>query len=698
MKRFFNQRNFALFCLTILFLNLFQILYFQRDVFLRPYDVAYWEDRVAHSQWFLPISKRIIGDDGLFAYVGYKLVSGADPSGLNAETPPVGKYLIGLSILIFNNASYAGLFLGIGSLVLFYFLSGLFLKEQSARLFFVALLSLDPLFFTQFWNAWVDMTQLFFLLGNILIFLKLLKANGGKRLFLALMAGVLLGLFSQTKLAILLPIIFSLEGGYLFFRRMRKEIFFVIFAAAVTILAVYTKYFLLGNSLFDFLRLQKYILNFYIQSQLEVHIAAIWSTLILGKFPDIVGGIPTTFEEWSLLWPLITILGIAGLLGSLVTKQTPTTIKGISLFVIFSFFVFTFIPSYPRYLLILLPFLYLFAIHKGTDLLPSRSKSIIPVMILLFALVNSFIFLQRSPDSRLERFFYNLSHQYFQDIYHEDLAKASLPSVDRKAFREITQQTLLDATVKALEIEELERNTSRFSEGGLVKIKIRYKTADLGFFEEEKVVELVKENGQWKVWWDWDILLDKFRPTFTIESNTIYGNRGSLFDAQGNVLAQDTTGYLIEVRPEEIDQTKEETMVNVISNVGKNSKLVMQNIYLENPLPNSFIPIATTYVDLTEKQKNLLSSFPSLRLTPFRTRHYYKDFDPQSIQNTEYLDETRIYSSYNYHGIRGVEMEHDARLWGFSGGSLFIRDGNGNNIRKIIEKVPKNGEDITVNL
>lgn len=697
MKRLFNQRFFTIFCLVVIITQFLQILYFQRDVFLQPYDVAYWEDRVAHSQWFLPISKRIIGDDGLFAYVGYKLINGADPSGLNAETPPLGKYFIGLSTLLFKNPFYSGLFFGIGTLVLFYLFSKHIFQDKSDPLFFIALLSLDPLFFTQFWNAWVDMPQLFFLLANILLFLHTLKVKEKRRFFLALSAGIMLGLFTQTKPAILLPIIFSLEAGYLLFRKMNKEVLFLVFGAAFTTLIVYAKYFMLENSIFDFLRLQKYIVNFYIQSQLEVHTGAIWSTLFFGKFPDIVRGVPTAVEEWSLLWPFVTVLGVTAFIASFVKKQTPLIIKGISLFAASSFFVFTFIPSYPRYLLIPLPFLYLFAISKGTDLLSNRPKSIVAVIILLFALANSFVFLQRPPDGRIESFFYNFSHQYFQDIYHEDLAKASIPPFVREDFRKLTQQTLQDATVKVIEIEELEKDISKFSGKGTIKIKIRYKTADLGFFEEEKIIELVKENSQWKVKWDWDILLNEFSPGFTIESNVTFGKRGSIVDSQNRLLAYDTTGYLIEVKPEEIDKKREEGMINLISNVGKNSKLVMQNTYLENVLPNSFVPIATTYVEPTEKEKDLLASFPGLRLTPHASRHY-KDFDPQSIQNTQYMDETRIYSSYNYHGVHGVEMEYDAQLSGFSGGRLVMKDAEGNIVRKIIEKAPKNGEDVIVNL
>lgn len=45
-----------------------------------------------------------IGDDGLYAFAGYYyLFQGGDVSAVNFEHPPLGKYLIGVSIFLFGN-------------------------------------------------------------------------------------------------------------------------------------------------------------------------------------------------------------------------------------------------------------------------------------------------------------------------------------------------------------------------------------------------------------------------------------------------------------------------------------------------------------------------------------------------------------------------------------------------------------------
>ncbi|MCL5435098.1 MAG: hypothetical protein M1405_01790, partial [Patescibacteria group bacterium] len=61
-----GKRFFTLFLLVIFLSQIFQTFYFNRNYFSEKYDVSYWKDRFEHSQWQLPLSNRIIGDDGLF--------------------------------------------------------------------------------------------------------------------------------------------------------------------------------------------------------------------------------------------------------------------------------------------------------------------------------------------------------------------------------------------------------------------------------------------------------------------------------------------------------------------------------------------------------------------------------------------------------------------------------------------------------
>jgi hypothetical protein len=675
--------------LLVLVLHLLHILYSQRSYFLQAYDIQYWKDRFEHSQWQLPLSRRIIGDDGLFAYIGYQLVNGYNPALVNAETPPVGKYLIGLSILLFKNPAYYALFMGLGTLFLFYLIAQKMFDNKALALFCSLLLLLDPLFFSQFWKSWVDIAQLFFLLANVFFLLSFPTSKGLKKILTISASGFMLGLFTETKPAVLLPIILILESLYFYNKKHIKYYWYFLISFIIAVLISYARYFLLGFSIADFIKLQKYIASFYLNSRLEIHKNAIWQVLFIGKFPGITTGKQTTVLEWSALWPIITIIGILQSSLLLLRKQGSLIYKGISLYILSSFIVFTFIPSYTRYLLIVLPFLYIFFVKLISKVRNKNMQAVLKFILLLYGITNAYIFLIPSPEPLLKTFSYNLSHQYFSDVYQENLSITARPNISREEFRFISQRALQQATVKAISVEEIERNIPKFGNNGQVTILMKYKTQNLGGFSEKKTVSLVKEAFQWKVIWNWDIILSGFLPGYKAKTTITPGRRGSIVDKNGKPLAEDANGYLISVNPDKIGTEKEQEMLKFISSLSFQSPIGLQNAYLENALPNSYVPLATNFVPMSKKDKQLLLAYKGVSIAPHFSRIYYR-LDGSSIRNTFFENCcTRIYSRYNYHGAKGLEKQYDNILSGYDGGRIMIINKRGKIVRTILEKSQK---------
>src|SRR5476649_1705287 len=97
--------------LIVLFLiQFFFRVYSYRSEYLQKYNAEYWKQRYLHSQWVVPNSKESIGDDGLYAYVSWEYINGRDPTTINAELPPFGKYVIGFFEVVFGNQNLFALF------------------------------------------------------------------------------------------------------------------------------------------------------------------------------------------------------------------------------------------------------------------------------------------------------------------------------------------------------------------------------------------------------------------------------------------------------------------------------------------------------------------------------------------------------------------------------------------------------------
>lgn len=681
------------FFVCILLIHLFQIIYFNQAFFKTQYNQIYWKDRWEHAQWVLPLSKRIIGDDGIYAYAGYRLLQGDSIDTTNANKPPVGLYLIGLSIVLLKNPAYYALFFGIGSIVVFYFISSRLLKNTTAALVCSTLFFLDPLIFTQFWKPWLEIAQLFFLLLHFLLFLYIISEKP-RTIYSALLVGLILGFFIETKPAILFPIIFILETAFIFYKNKKMKIHYILYIAgiAIGVIIPYIQYFYVGHSFIDFLKLHKYMSTIYTHSQNETHYSAVWKILFLGNFPDVVNGAYTKVSEWWFFWPVITVVSIASSLFALLKKETDLIWKGLAIFLLTTYIIFTFTPIYTRYLVLVLPFLYLFFVRTCIRF-NGRMVSLFCCGVILYAVIQANMLLQPSDKVVIQDFYYNFSNQFFQDIYEEDIIREK-PVVDINTFRFVAQKSLQQAEIKNILITEKSRQVS--GNTGSIIFDVLYKTQNLGSFTERKTALLVKEDQQWKIRWDWDLVLHGFKPGYSIKTIIIPGKRGSLSYSNGDVIAKDTDGYIIYVNPEKIDTDREQEMLQFISLLTYQKAVHLQNAYLENTLPGTKVALGTTFVPISEKIRGKLSSYKGVSFNTYPSRINIID-NPQNIENTFYSECcTRIYSSYNYHGVSGLEQKYDTILSGYDGGSLLLLNQKDELVKIIIEKKSKHGEDIVV--
>ncbi|MEM4230391.1 MAG: hypothetical protein QXF25_00740 [Candidatus Pacearchaeota archaeon] len=221
---------------------------------------------------------------------------------------------------------------------------------------------------------------------------------------LALLSGLSIGFFMQTKFPIIFPILFILETIFLFKNRLKKEYLVYLIGAVMGTLIPYINYFILGHSIFDFMRLQKFIISFYDKSLLTPHIGAIWETLIFGKFKEIFGENYINVSEWWIIWPISSGLFMFSSLLIFLKKNSNDIVKGLIIFVLFSLLILTIIPSYPRYLLVIIPFIYILSGYFINTYLDNRFKIFIFLILPFYGIFNAWFFLIPKPDWTIKKF------------------------------------------------------------------------------------------------------------------------------------------------------------------------------------------------------------------------------------------------------------------------------------------------------
>lgn len=376
--------------LMVLVLNISVLFYANLGKYTTPYDEKYWTQRFLMSQWilpdcvrtdphinpqtctwddnwynehkndsFIPYKSESIGDDGVYMYVASRYMHGIDPTTLNAEIPPVGKYVLGLVLATFHNAPLFALFSGISSLLALYLLNTALFKNKLLAILPIVLFSFEPIFKAQLVAPFLDLTYLAFLCFSLYFFIK-------KRFIIS---GIFLGLMTGTKasIAALLLTIF-VQCMYLLLENWQKNkkvllksvykpVCLIALFASIVFTASYFRFFMLGHTVIDFLKVQKWIINFY-AGGVKGNVIALWQVLFTGTWPTWWAG-TVSVTEWWIGWPLLVV---AAFFSVIYFRDKLGSMKILALWVmVYSIFLMI-VPVWPRYLLLLLPFLYTLSI------------------------------------------------------------------------------------------------------------------------------------------------------------------------------------------------------------------------------------------------------------------------------------------------------------------------------------------------
>ncbi len=678
----------------ILVFYVIAIIAANRDLFFSKFDPEYWKDKYDHSQWGLPLSVRTIGDDGLYLYQGYALTRGADPTRFNAEVPPLGKYLIGMSIATFGNGYWFGLITNISLLVLFYALAKKLFPTGFIALALTTLVATDPLITDQYRLTMLDALQSVWLLLSLYCFIKYTE-NTQTRSILLLASGVSLGFFAETKFPLLLPIPLLLIGLSLIKRKnfLRQSAIFLAGIGA-GYLAPYVPYFLAGHTFIEWLRIQKWIVSFYLHSKLSPTYGSVLVNLLTGQYQNLYSREWLSSPHWSPVWTLLTIGIVASfskhtIKNALWRNTLIMTLATISIYAV--------IPFWTRYLTLTLPFLYLlfgFTIHK---LKPAIAVCVLSICILI-NISSSVSHFYPSAQGTMSLFTYNWNNNFFQDMY-EDIDSQTRAAMSREHFRVLGMRTIAEGEIEKTEVTYTFPHVSRFATHVKIPVVVTYITRHLGSFTTRTTIPLVKENNRWKIQWNWDMYIKDMTDRTHLATTVQEAKRGSIIASDKSILASDIPSFMIWITPKRIVPAEEKALLLHLENLFERKILAVyfhQRLY-GNALSELPVPMGVIPKVLTKEEKDKLVAYHGVLLSPHAGRHaVISDFTKiGSVANSQFFECcSYLYTTTNYDGVDGVEKDKNETLKGENGGTLQLVDVKGNVISTLINRIKKNGSDV----
>lgn len=357
----------------LIFSPFLRVVYKNRSKYATPFDLQLMKMFYESSVYVKEKGGAWIADELLFAYTSWYYINGGSPILVNPENPPLGKYIVGLSIKLFNNEKFPSLVFGFLSLFSFFLLCRLFLKSNLLALLPVAFFSWERLTWEQL--IFLPLFETFALTFLCFSFYFFIKAQDKKGYFL--LSNFFLGaLWATRPWMATVPLIMALVVYLLLVQKnLKQSLLWLITTpmAPVVLLLSYSKLFLEGWSPYKVLSVQKWIL-WYHQSRL-IKIGTVWPLIYLNRWYVWWGDKPyLRMVQWNIFWPIITtvalIFSILVLLKTFGLKikwfknfKFDKKITVLCLWVIFYLAFLSIGNINSRYLFYLLPFCYLLGVY-----------------------------------------------------------------------------------------------------------------------------------------------------------------------------------------------------------------------------------------------------------------------------------------------------------------------------------------------
>lgn len=353
--------------LILLLLRPTLTLYSQRDNFVsKGYSKIhnYLESSYYSSQYVKKENPSIMPDQTLESFAAGSFLKGTNPILIIHDQPPLGRYILSLSILLFDNPNTI--------MVLLFFLSGLgvfliarlVLKRTLVSFIPLAIFINEPLFLSKFYyTPLLEPIQLPFVIFALYFFIQGIVKKSYVKWFI--LTSIMLGFVISIRFFILGAILLLAMVLYFLIKKQFNKKFALFLLtlpiAILVLLASYTRTIQLGSPILHIFGIQKYIF-YYHKAQLSLPFS-FWDLLIFNRWHTWWGtrGI-TSDSQWILVWPISAFLTLAfSILGILkkisVSEPEKIIIIWIALYSLF----LSLGETSTRYFPPLIPFIYIIA-------------------------------------------------------------------------------------------------------------------------------------------------------------------------------------------------------------------------------------------------------------------------------------------------------------------------------------------------
>lgn len=325
-------------------------------------------------------------------------------------------------------------------------------------------------------------------------------------------------------------------------------------------------------------------------------------------------------------------------------------------------------------------------------------SGIIAIMIII-GVAGFFIYkaMQPSPEKTWSSYVNLLKAKKYDNMY-TFLTKNAQQTITKDDF--VKRNKNIYEGMDARNISVTNTDTTSTDKGKDVSYKMSMNTA-AGTLSFTDKVNLVKEDGSYKVQWKSSLILPDLDTTDRVSVQVTSAKRGSILDRHGNALAEQGSIYKVGLVAGSMKD--EATSIKSLAKA-----LDIKETAIKNALSASwvqkdmFVPVKTISASQKDKLSNVLKEIEGVsiqestgRMYPYgeMTAHltgYVQTATAEDLQ--KHKDEG--YTENSFIGKSGLEYAYEKDLRGSDGCNIAIYDTQGNLKKNVLEKAKQDGKDI----
>jgi cell division protein FtsI/penicillin-binding protein 2 len=226
-----------------------------------------------------------------------------------------------------------------------------------------------------------------------------------------------------------------------------------------------------------------------------------------------------------------------------------------------------------------------------------------------------------------------------------------------------------------------------------VAYRVTYHTTLVGALTRDLVMNLLPEEGEWKVQWEEGLVFPELRGGNYLMMDFKIPARANIYDRNGEAMVAQADAYALGLIPSEVNQDQEAQLFTALSRLTGNPLQTIQTQFEKVRSSSEYLPVGEALAQDVDERFDNLADFSGLQMQRFSARFYYDGgIAPHVTGFVQAIPVERVeeYQRLGYRvdekvGTTGLEKWGEQYLIGQRGAALYVVRPSGHIVTRLAQ-------------